>query len=1047
MSRTLSYADAVRLLGGGGSKTVATVDKLLGGLLLAASAVSGGFVVSLFSQGRQLASLSYSLVSTLEERLRGLGRFDRSERLAAAHAVIVLTAYFEALAEADLPFDIRELEFTKAEQVAVLAAGVAESNRLNKLAAVLLRTELPMPAPQRPYEVTLVGLRHFYGAASVQLLEFMSGLAVWERIDDAGRSRFQAALSDSLPDLAVSRYEVMFRRLASNFPEVGFWANAMEHQATREQIRQLSAGFAGLEQVVAGIASGRAPDARRIDLARVYRAALDRPILASGDVPQGLRIPALGAAYVNPDFRVAEIGAAGSPELESWWARQPVRDDLQGFLLGHLTSLQATQAPLVVLGQPGSGKSVLTRVLAARLPASEFLVVRVPLRDVPADADLQAQIEYAIREATGESLTWPELARTAGDALLVVLLDGFDELLQATGTSQSDYFERIHGFQRREADLRRPVTVIVTSRTAVVDRARFTAGAIAVRLEPFQDMQISQWLQVWNDTNAAYFTTHGVKPLPPEAVMAHRDLASQPLLLMMLALYDADHNALQCAEGRLGHAELYDRLLSGFAQREVQKTSAALSDPELAQEADRELLRLAVVALSMFNRGRQWVTEAELDTDLPLLLNNAGPHSQPTGLRAALTAAQVVIGRFFFVHEAQATRDGIRLRTCEFLHATFGEYLIARLVARELDDLADAAERNATRSRPAPADDAFFYALLSFSPLTTRSTTVSFLGELIQAMPSQRRDVLLRVLLSLFRSSLDIRENTGYRDYKPVRVPGPARYAIYAANLLVLTVLAAGEVSSEELFPEADDPILDWRAIATLWRSQLSSEGWTSLAETLAIDRKWNGNQRYLSVRLAGDEAGNPDIDPYWTYAFVIEPGDRHPGGSWRWSTYAHQRMKNYFLCHHSSDAPAHAIDPIGAELGATIQTFADTGQGHPVSAANALIRLWLTAGQGGGPADLAAAYTTCLRIAMYAFSPLDMDTRDKYRALLLRQLAVDCSRIPASLLNAMTEDLHQNNHAGDDFHYQVTSVLDKILPTRNDQASGMPHDPPEVTT
>jgi hypothetical protein len=1043
VSRTLSYTDAVRLLGGGGNKAVATVDKLLGGLLLAVSAVSGGFVVSLFIHGRQLASLSYSLVSALDERLQGLGRFDRSERLAAAHAVIVLTAYFEALAEADRPFDSLELGFSKTEQVAVMAAGVPESARLNRLAAVLLRTELPMPAPQRSFEETLGELRRFYRSASGQLMEFVSGLAVWDRIDETRRSRFQAAVNDSVPDLAVSRYEVMFRRLASSFPEVGFWANAVDHQATREQIRQLSAGFAGLEQVVAGIASGRAPDARRIDLERVYRAALDRPILASGDVPQGLRIPALGIAYVNPDFRVAEVGAADSPELESWWARQPVCDDLQGFLLGHLTSIQATQAPLVVLGQPGSGKSVLTRVLAARLPASEFLVVRVPLRDVPADADLQAQIEYAIREATGESLTWPELARAAGDALLVVLLDGFDELLQATGTSQSDYLERIHGFQRREADLGRPVTVVVTSRTAVADRARFTAGALAIRLEPFQDMQIIRWLQMWNATNAAYFTAHGVKPLPPEVVMAHQELASQPLLLMLLALYDADHNALQRAEGQLGHAELYERLLSRFAHREVQKSSTALSDPEFEQEADRELLRLSVVALSMFNRGRQWVTEAELDTDLPLLLNDAGPRGKETGLRAPLTAAQVVLGRFFFVHEAQATRDGTRLRTCEFLHATFGEYLIARLVARELDDLADAAERNATRSRPAPPDDAFFHALLSFSPLVIRNTTISFLGELIQAMPGRRRDVLGRVLLSLFRNALDTRENTGYRDYRPIRLPGPARYAIYSANLLVLAVLAAGEVTGKQLFPEADDPILDWRAIATLWRSQLSSEGWTGLVETLAADRKWNGDRRYLRLRLAPDEDESPDIDPYWTFAFHIGPRDRHPGSSWTWSTYAHQRRKNYFLCHHSSDAPAHALDPIGTELGATIQTFADTGQDHPVSAANALIKLWLTAGLDSAPADLITAYATCLRIAMRAFSPLDTDTRDKYRAVVLRQLAVDCPRLPAYLLSTMLSDLmkdiSESDFTEDDFLSQVASILDRNNPRNNDLASGTP--------
>ena len=120
-------------------------------------------------------------------------------------------------------------------------------------------------------------------------------------------------------------------------------------------------------------------------------------------------------------------------------------DDLQEFLAGFLTSPRAVEAPLLVLGQPGSGKSVLTKVLAARLPAADFLPVRVALRDVPVTADLQDQIEYAIRAETGDRLEWPALARSAGDALPLVMLDGFDELLQATGVSQSDYLTRVAG--------------------------------------------------------------------------------------------------------------------------------------------------------------------------------------------------------------------------------------------------------------------------------------------------------------------------------------------------------------------------------------------------------------------------------------------------------------------------------------------------------------------------------------------------------------------------------------------------------------------------
>ena len=191
--------------------------------------------------------------------------------------------------------------------------------------------------------------------------------------------------------------------------------------------------------MLADITPGRVADERRSGLSRAYRAALHRPVLTLGEAPEGLCLPTLGEAYVNPEFRVAEGVAAERLAEESWWNEQPVRGDLEGFLAGHLTAPQAVAAPLLLLGQPGSGKSVLTQVLAARLPADEFLVVRVVLREVAADADLQTQIEDAVRSATGESLAWPDLARSAGGALLVVLLDGFDELLQATGVSQTDY--------------------------------------------------------------------------------------------------------------------------------------------------------------------------------------------------------------------------------------------------------------------------------------------------------------------------------------------------------------------------------------------------------------------------------------------------------------------------------------------------------------------------------------------------------------------------------------------------------------------------------
>jgi hypothetical protein len=54
-----------------------------------------------------------------------------------------------------------------------------------------------------------------------------------------------------------------------------------------------------------------------------------------------------------------------------------------------------------------------------------------------------------------------------------VLLDGLDELLQASQHDRSSYLQQIAEFQRLEAEQERPVVVIVTSRTVVADRSAF----------------------------------------------------------------------------------------------------------------------------------------------------------------------------------------------------------------------------------------------------------------------------------------------------------------------------------------------------------------------------------------------------------------------------------------------------------------------------------------------------------------------------------------------------------------------------------------------
>jgi len=990
MRRSLSYTDAVKMLGGGDSAVIKFFDRISAVGLLA---VPG---INLVGACREIARLGEELLTRLGESLHGLDRMTRTERLRAAHAVIVLTAYFDTLEQAfaELPpgYAVR---IATAEKVSLAGGGSVDAG-LRGIAEALVSIDPVAPAPLRSYEAMLESLAAFYRGISSHVVVFVNGLAAWEELGQAQRNRFARKLRDAVPGLAVSRYEELFRRLAADCPEFGIWASMSDHQATRTELRS---GLVDLERLLASIACGRVPDQRREALARTYRAALAKPIVPAGEIPADLQIPTLGEGYIDHRIRVAEVTASSEPGRDSWWNDVPVRDDAWRFLAGYLTSPTAQEAPLILLGQPGSGKSVLTRILAARLPTSDFLPIRVELRQVPAEADLQEQIEFAVRNATGERIPWPRLVESGDGALPVLMLDGFDELLQATGVAQTDFLLRVLAFQEREADQGRPLAVIVTSRTAVTDRARIPHGAVAVRLEPFDENQVTAWLEVWGRFNAGPLAERGMRPLPPRVALGHQELAEQPLLLLMLALYDADANALQRRSAELGRTELYGRLLKEFARREIRKHSTALPEADLERAVETELLRLSVVAFAMFNRRSQWVSEAELDADLSVLPGAGRDARRLDGLRAQLTAAQLAVGRFFFVHESQATRDDTRLQTYEFLHATFGEFLVARLVIQVLTGML--ARESATAHSPLSGDDdGLLHALLSFAALTARAPVVAFLGDLVDRLDAPQRPVLTDLLLRLHAQALYPRTESAYGEYQPLALTVTARHAAWSTNLAVLAVLAGRQITGAQLFPREPDPAVAWRNQAMMWRSQLSNDEWFGLHETIALERVWEGQRRGIRLWRHDGTFTASATDIYWTYN--IPPGHPDRKGIFAWVGHSPRvlQRKTNFKCGKSDDIMNHALLPLGASFPTVANVFVILEPDRPVSATNALLAALVAPYDNDSPAG--PAYLDLARVTHELAQASNVD-RD-YDAYLKTALAVLISAVeqgaapPASL-------------------------------------------------
>lgn len=976
MARRITYAEAVALLEPD-QRLLKGLDAAIGGLIGVANTATGGLaepVVNLFDGKAEAVKLGQRILTGLRDRLTSGTRVDRTRRLEAAHAVLVVTAFFEALDELRLPFDQRRLELTGDEQ-ARLALGGAEW-RTHLLRSPILFPDTDTAAGS--------GAQYwsYYESLGRRSLDFISRLAVWDELDETCRAETRMRLGDELTEHAVRRYEELYRRLAVDVPEFGFWVGQRERQAVRRQVESIGHSLAGLADLLRRIPSGRAPDARRAALARAYEAVLDRPALTDRTLPDGLRIPLLGEAYLDADFRV--LATTEEPADEDAWADCDVRSDLPTFLAAYLTSGRATDAPLMVLGQPGAGKSVLTQVLAARLPAADFLPVRVALREVPADAELQEQIEYAVYGVTGERVAWPDLVRSAGDALPVVLLDGFDELLQATGASQSDYLHRVAAFQEREANQGRPVAVLVTSRSAVADRTRYPDGAVAMRLEPFRVAHVESWLAVWRRANDAHFAASGVRPLTADVVLRYPDLSGQPLLLQMLALYDAEANALQRADADgIDETGLYERLLTMFAEREIRKSGNALPDREIRDGTERELQRLSLAAFAMFNRGRQWVTAAELDADFAALLPAPRTRGR-SDFRKPLSQAEVVIGRFFFMQRAAAVRDNERLETYEFLHATFGEYLVARLIHQLLRELPP-QRAGLALTGPSTVDDGLLWTLLSFVPLTARDNVVPFLVSMSQKAADTVR--IRAALVEAFNTDDDTpRPHPGYR---PISAQLTSRLAAYRGNLVLLLLATGGGIRASELFASGI-AAEEWRRHATRWQAEFNWSEWFGFADAITVTRLGGGARRDL--RVSWGRADPVDPDPSWSNRGLPEANSSGVGSSVRSRRAAFRRLT--FAGGRDADLAVHLAWPL---LSLPNRAAAADGPARWELAARTLLDIWVHGGRKLTGDELVSAYWRCADVLMASPD----------RSVWPRLFA-DCLMRDSAMLSSSRAELHR---------------------------------------
>ncbi|MGJ4999624.1 NACHT domain-containing protein [Bradyrhizobium sp. HKCCYLS3077] len=913
MAQDLSFKQVCALIKKDQPRLIGEIDQLLGVALLCSPAFFSGLSgIPLITAKNELIRLSKELLDAVSRQ--GADSYsDRERRMRAAYVLISYTAFFEAL-DQSLPDEFRKkMMLSEEEKLFILN----QAKQLNQSSSGRDRSsekditdvvQVYLPHPVETLEALKQRLIPLYREMTAAFRDFAMKLAAWEQLDEKGRLVVTQVV-ENLPRLAAETFEAQYFALCTKYQEFAIWANIQEHkraaalidnmshsfkeyvQSYRSAVESIDVGLNNLHKLVLSL-----PDLYRMSqseeivegLKKHYLARINDPIIDDrADVDENaprLVFPRVCDAFVPQSFLVIRVGTKKTAlEDAATWRGIKRRNDLGNFLLSYLSSPYSTDTPLVVLGHPGSGKSLLTTVLSARLLSKQFTPIRVPLREVNSEAGVVSQIEEHVGRVTGIRLdSWAKCSSSFVNNPPVVILDGYDELLQASGKVFAGYLQDVKNFQRNEAEQGRPVRVIVTSRVTLIDKAVVPQGSTIVRLLEFDKVQRENWIAIWNEANSAYFQAANVRPfqLPSETDADSAkvlQLAEQPLLLLMLALYDSVENKLRSGQVT-DRTILYDSLLRRFVIREREKSPEFLNMPEEQQEEeiDRDMQRLGVAAVGMYNRRALHILSDQLSKDLRFFELERQKSAATEGGRQ-LSQADLLLGSFFFIHKSRSLSDGngggvYGEAAFEFLHNTFGEFLTADFIIRramdEIEQLIEMARKPVLRAQrdsklnKSDGLSRLWFACLVYTALFTRPVVMEMIREWsghALRVRSLNFDKFIVELDAIFQSQIArvlyrrempsiMQKDEAQEGFLVPFHPHPlmGHLAIYSINLVIIRALMSGDpfvfdeqlIASREESAKSEDGARPWDQLTYLWRSWFSIESINGITAVFEARRK-----------------------------------------------------------------------------------------------------------------------------------------------------------------------------------------------------------------
>ncbi|MCC5607289.1 pentapeptide repeat-containing protein [Nostoc sp. CHAB 5834] len=362
--------------------------------------------------------------------------------------------------------------------------------------------------------------------------------------------------------------------------------------------------------------------------------------------------------------------------------------DLEIELEAWLEKGDRNDAIRVISGGPGSGKSSFAKIFAAnQAEKGKIPVLFIPLHHFEPSDDLVEAVGKFVRDDT--SLRHNPLDKDKADSRLLIIFDGLDELAMqgkiATETAQQFMREvqrKVERFNGRETCLQ----VLISGRELVVqaNSSDFRQLQQILHILPYfvtedernnyideqnllqQDQRQIWWQKYGNASGRAYDC------LPEELTRNNlTEITAQPLLNYLVAL-SFDQQKKFPTDGNLN--AIYANLLTAVYQRGWERHQ----HPAIDGIEEKDFVRiLEEIALASWHGDGRTTTVREIEahcehSSLKSLLEKF-QESAKLGVTRLLTA-------FYFRESGVKEQE----KTFEFTHKSFGEYLTAKRIVREI---------------------------------------------------------------------------------------------------------------------------------------------------------------------------------------------------------------------------------------------------------------------------------------------------------------------------------------------------------------------------